>query len=177
LLTRCFALQEQELEIPLWQFKAPSSDRVHMVMLQSLGIRHAVSASPVSRDAEPPSPFTGSIASPGRVLGNRSTLLKYLNPNLVAVATLHPTTSSASVYILDSASGAVVHKINHVGDVDVEKKVRLVFRDNWLLYTYQVAGDLAQTSRIVSVEIFHLSAGSTDANRYEGDGPHFFVAR
>ena len=49
------------------------------------------------------------VHSPGRVLGDRRVLYKYLNPNLMAVVTRSPSDSKPAVHILlvDSVTGMV----------------------------------------------------------------------
>lgn len=89
------------------------------------------------------------------MLGDRSTLLKYLNPHLAAAITIHASSRTAIVYLVDTASGALVHKMNLVGEVDpASSDVHVVLRDNWLLASYRVAGDPARTTRVVSAELY-----------------------
>lgn len=95
----------------------------------------------------------GAIASLGRILGNRTTLTKYLNPHLTAVVTLHPSTSSASILLVDSSSGAITQTI-HVSRVTSDSELRAVLRGNWLVYTLREPGDSAQATQVVSVELY-----------------------
>ncbi|KAI0758760.1 hypothetical protein C8Q74DRAFT_1299849 [Fomes fomentarius] len=105
---------------------------------------------------------TDPVASLGKVLGNRTTLYKYLNPNLVAVVTGPPSTAPASdkatcaVYLIDGAKGTIVyHSIlpSVLGECDV--KATLV--ENWLVYHYydgEVAPNQAKSYRVISVEFY-----------------------
>ncbi|ORY45435.1 hypothetical protein BCR35DRAFT_311094 [Leucosporidium creatinivorum] len=99
-------------------------------------------------------PRDGVVASTGRILGDRSTLLKYLNPNMIAVATFSPATRSSSVLLMNSESGALLHKIGPIADVDDESNLSLALQDNWLVLTYRVAGEAARASKVVSVELY-----------------------
>ncbi|KAJ3177319.1 hypothetical protein HDU87_004571 [Geranomyces variabilis] len=95
-----------------------------------------------------PSPGDEKVASLGRVLGNRSVLYKYLNPNLLALATIKTTggvpgapdfTSTVFVYLLDTVTGTVHYRSEHEGAGDVWPGVPSVFveqRDNWAVLSY-----------------------------------------
>ena len=52
------------------------------------------------------------VHSPGRVLGDRRVLYKYLNPNLMAVVTRSPSASKPAIHILliDSVTGIVCER-------------------------------------------------------------------
>ncbi|KAI9339677.1 hypothetical protein BDR26DRAFT_381388 [Obelidium mucronatum] len=60
---------------------------------------------------------TEPVSSLGRVLGNRSVLYKYLNPNFLALATLRETKSSSNVYLylIDTVTGSIYHHSAYVG--------------------------------------------------------------
>jgi len=58
------------------------------------------------------------VASLGKVLGNRNVLYKYLNPNVLAVATIKPDekyTSVLSLYFIDTVKGSVIHHSYYEG--------------------------------------------------------------
>ncbi|RPD68393.1 DUF1620-domain-containing protein [Lentinus tigrinus ALCF2SS1-7] len=102
------------------------------------------------------------VASFGKVLGNRTTLYKYLNPNLVGVVTGPPSTaplsesSTCSIYLVDGAKGTVIYHAvlpSVAGACDV--KAALV--ENWLVYHYydnEVGVNHAKGYRVVSVELY-----------------------
>ncbi|KAF8872794.1 hypothetical protein CPB84DRAFT_1854287 [Gymnopilus junonius] len=101
----------------------------------------------------------GPIASIGKVLGNRTTLYKYLNPRLFTVLTAAPARAMCGIYVLDSMKGTVVYhaevKANLRGC-----NVKTNFVENWLVYHYfegevgsGTAGG-AKGYRMVSVEFF-----------------------
>ncbi|KZT21772.1 DUF1620-domain-containing protein [Neolentinus lepideus HHB14362 ss-1] len=114
------------------------------------------------------------VASLGKVLGNRTTLYKYLNPNLLAVLTASKTASQCSIYVLDSVKGSVVYHASVPGASGVcDVKANLV--ENWLVYYYyngEINGP-GQTKghTMVSVEFYEGSkpddkTGSSDMSSY-----------
>jgi hypothetical protein len=74
------------------------------------------------------------VASPGKVLGDRSTLYKYLNPHLLA-ATTGPQVHS-TVYLVDSVKGTILYSsaIHAAKKGRCDLKVSIV--ENWLVYHY-----------------------------------------
>ncbi|PBP18684.1 DUF1620 domain protein [Diplocarpon rosae] len=82
----------------------------------------------VSRPAHDP------VASIGRVLGDRSVLYKYLNPNIVLVTAVSDESSSASFYLLDSVSGEVLYSVSHEG-VDTKQPIASALTENWFAYS------------------------------------------
>jgi len=94
----------------------------------------------------------GPIASFGKVLGNRTTLYKYLNPRLFSVLTATPTKAKCGLYVLDSMKGTIVYRTEvNASARGCEIKTALI--DNWLVYHYyDDAG--AKGYRIVSVEFY-----------------------
>lgn len=81
-------------------------------------------------------PSIEKVHSQGRVLLDRSVLYKYVNPNLVALATLtydavHK--NVLSVYLIDGVSGLVVYSVSHKKS---KGPVYLVHSENWVIYSY-----------------------------------------
>ncbi|OCF34020.1 hypothetical protein I316_04366 [Kwoniella heveanensis BCC8398] len=85
-----------------------------------------------------------AIASFGRVLGDKSTLYKYLNPHLTVISTFTaseegvatPTgTGTGRVYVLDSTSGRVVYSTSIDGVVE-KGGVKAAMVENWLIFTW-----------------------------------------
>lgn len=75
------------------------------------------------------------IASIGRVLGDRSVLYKYLNPNTIVVAVGDENSSSLTVYLLDTVSGQVLSSSTYSG-VDLGKPVECAISENWFFCTF-----------------------------------------
>ena len=98
----------------------------------------------------------GPIVSFGKVLGNRTTLYKYLNPRLFTVLTVTPTKSKCGLYVLDSMKGTIVYRTQvNANARGCEIKPSLI--DNWLVYHYyddSSTGSGAKGYRIVSVEFY-----------------------
>ncbi|XP_041129248.1 ER membrane protein complex subunit 1-like isoform X1 [Polyodon spathula] len=77
------------------------------------------------------------VHSQGRVMGDRSVLYKYLNPNLLAVVTessdFHPERSFVGMYLIDGVTGRIIHEA-------VQRKARgpvyFVHSENWVVYQY-----------------------------------------
>lgn len=96
---------------PAWQFLPAKGER----------IIHAT-----SRPAHDP------VASIGKVLGDRSVLYKYLNPNLALITAVGET--SVTFYLLDGVSGDVLHSVSHAG-VDTTQPISSVISENWFAYS------------------------------------------
>jgi hypothetical protein len=90
---------------PVWQFMPPNGYKV------------------LSATARP---LHDPVASIGKVLGDRSVLYKYLNPNLVLVTAVSDT--SASFYLLDGVSGQLLHIVTHDG-VDTTQPIPSAISD------------------------------------------------
>merc|ERR1719483_870161 len=82
------------------------------------------------------------VHSQGRVLGDRSVLYKYLNPNVVAVVTEgeeQPATSGKgsstffSIYLIDSVTG---HMVYHQTHKRARGPVNVIHSENWVVYSY-----------------------------------------
>jgi len=106
-------------------------------------------------------PTWGPIASFGRVLGNRTTLYKYLNPHLFVATSAR--SDSCSLRVIDAVKGSVVYDALLPRAHGKPCDVQAVFVENWLVYIYwdpeyQWIGQ-SKGRRIVTVEL------------YEGDGP------
>uniref|UniRef100_A0A8C8JD76 ER membrane protein complex subunit 1 n=1 Tax=Oncorhynchus tshawytscha TaxID=74940 RepID=A0A8C8JD76_ONCTS len=77
------------------------------------------------------------VHSQGRVMGDRSVLYKYLNPNLLAVVTestdAHPERAFVGVFLVDGVTGRIIHEA-------VQRKARgpvhFVHSENWVVYEY-----------------------------------------
>ena len=79
-------------------------------------------------------PAHDPVASIGRVLGDRSVLYKYLNPNTVLVTAVSDTSSTASFYLLDSVSGSILYTTTHTS-VDTTQPITSALTENWFVYS------------------------------------------
>jgi hypothetical protein len=86
-------------------------------------------------------------------------MYKYLNPNLVLVTTVLDSTRTASVYLLDSASGQLLHAISH-DDVDVTRPIPATISENWFSYSFTVDSKSSSVSRgyqLIVADMFESS--------------------
>ncbi|KAH7882607.1 hypothetical protein F5I97DRAFT_2067794 [Phlebopus sp. FC_14] len=133
----------------------------------------------------------GPVASIGKVLGDRRTLYKYLNPHLSVVLTSHALGSSrrCGVYLLDNVKGTVLYHVSlpapEGGRGQCEVKAAL--DENWLVYSYfhdggdEGVGESSEKGyRVVSVEIYEGSGPddkirSSDMTSYSPDAMAFTI--
>lgn len=119
------ALEDQTSTESLWTFEPPSGERI-------IGYTTR--------------PIKDPVASIGKVLGDRRVLYKYLNPNLVLVTAVSESTRTASVYLLDSASGQLLHTMSH-SDVDTSRPIPSTISENWFSYSLTIDSTAAPESR------------------------------
>lgn len=96
----------------------------------------------------------GKVASLGRVLGDRSTLYKSIDPHLLAVVTLEESTATLVVHLIDIITGTLVFESRHVQEAGSSGPVAVSLTENWLAYSYTAEGSEGKHTRIVSVELF-----------------------
>jgi len=97
------------------------------------------------------------VRSAGRVLGDRGVMLKYLNANLLAVATAAAPTKRTKepvvrVYLIDGVKGAILHTSAHK---DAEGPVRMVQSENSLVYSYR--NNRKERNEVAVMELFENS--------------------
>ena len=61
-------------------------------------------------------------------------MYKYLNPNILLITAVGTEASTATFYILDSASGTVIHSSTHTG-VDTKLPIASTISENWFAYS------------------------------------------
>ncbi|CAF0712899.1 unnamed protein product [Brachionus calyciflorus] len=92
------------------------------------------------------------IHSHGKILGDRSVLYKYLNPNLVGVVTTGQDSQNVpyvNVYLVDTVTGSVVNSFNHKR---CKGPVNIVHSENWFFYSYY--NMKFRRHEVTSVELF-----------------------
>lgn len=110
------------------------------------------------------------LASQGRVLGDRSVLYKYLNPNMITVATVvanpreHQT---LTIYLIDSALGTILETVRHEDAVSfngVYNPFHIVQCENWLVYFHwawstrvRTAGDRVAVPQLTVIDLYESS--------------------
>ena len=97
----------------VWSFHPPVGQRITSI---------------TSRPAHDP------VASIGTVLGDRTVLYKYLNPNTILVTAVSEVALSASFYLLDSVSGDVLYSTTH-DSVDLAQPITSLLTENWFVYS------------------------------------------
>ncbi|KAL1843278.1 hypothetical protein VTJ49DRAFT_2387 [Mycothermus thermophilus] len=111
-------------------------------------------------------PAHEAVASIGRVLGDRTVLYKYLNPNTVVAAAVDDTTHTLAVYLLDTVSGQILASTRHPG-VDPSKPIECAMSENWFACTffgrYPLRDDPAQSLQGYQIVVSDL---------YESDVPN-----
>ncbi|KAL2911674.1 hypothetical protein HK105_208882 [Polyrhizophydium stewartii] len=106
-----------------------------------------------------------SVASIGRVLGDRRVLYKYLNPNLLGLATVRKEdqgTITTFFYIIDTVSGAIHYRNAHHGagpTTDAADTIHVLQCENWFVYSVWNHGPDA-----VSDEAWHGVSEATIAD-------------
>ena len=101
------------------------------------------------------------VASIGKALGDRNVLYKFLSPNLLLIISLNNEESKASVSLLDSINGQILHSAKH-SDIDVSGGVTATLAENWFVYILQsdptVAGTevvgRSKSSQLTIVELY-----------------------
>lgn len=114
-------------------------------------------------------PQKEAIASYGRVLGDRSTLYKYLNPHASLIVTKSTSGNQAHLYLLDTVTGGLLYELE-LEEVDGAQPVRAHFVENWITATYSVRNaDEGLSTHIVTAELYveprTESEGSASAKR------------
>ncbi|KAL7412129.1 hypothetical protein BDY24DRAFT_370932 [Mrakia frigida] len=122
--------------------------------------------------------FRDPVASFGRILGDRSALYKYLNPHLLAVSTISPSTSQGTIYLVDGTRGTIVYQVSHA-NLDTSAGIELSLLENWLVYRYRAEGLVATAgvstgNRVVTVELFERGVaadkiGSSELTSYSAE--------
>ena len=124
---------------------------------------------PVDEDIQTllPAAARGPVASIGKVLGNRTTLYKYLNPRLFTVLTASQSRSICGIYVVDSMKGTVVYHAE-VKSSSRGCDVKTALTENWLVYHYYEgeAGDGTKGYRMVSVEFYEGQKEDEKTERY-----------
>jgi ER membrane protein complex subunit 1 len=108
------------------------------------------------------------IASIGRVLGDRSLLYKYLNPNILVVAVASKIT--LTIYLLDNVSGQILYETKH-RDVDISKGVHTHIVENVVYWSYYTNGRVEGRSRGDKITVAELYESPIPNERYNTYSP------
>jgi hypothetical protein len=127
-------LENEHTSEAVWSFAAAPGERI---------------VSYTARPAKDP------VASIGKVLGDRRVLYKYLNPNLVLLTAVADSARRASIYLLDSASGQLLHSTSHYG-VDVSRPIPSTISEHWFSYSLTIdsSSSVARGYQLVVAELY-----------------------
>lgn len=111
------------------------------------------------------------VHSQGRVMGDRSVLYKYLNPNLLALITestdTHPDRCFIGIYLVDGVTGRIIHS-------SVQRKAKgpvyLVHSENWMVYQYW--NSKARRSELTVLELYEGTEQYNSTSFSSLDRPH-----
>lgn len=114
------------------------------------------------------------IHSHGKVLGDRSILYKYLNPNIISVVTAGQDSQKlpfVNVYLIDTVTGSVVNSFSHKR---CKGPVNIVHSENWFFYSYYNMKN--RRYEVTSVELFEGSKqfNSTSFSSFDDIKPIFY---
>lgn len=111
-------------------------------------------------------PLNERVHSQGRVLPDRSVYYKYVNPNLIAIATIStdPVHKHVlSIYLVDGITGLILYSISHKR---AKGPVHLVHSENWLVYSY--FNERFRRMEMVAAELYegYMQSNSTVFSSY-----------
>ncbi|WKX94488.1 hypothetical protein Q1695_011623 [Nippostrongylus brasiliensis] len=97
------------------------------------------------------------VHSQGRVLIDRNVQYKYINPNLVAMATLDSEHQYLSLFLIDVVSGQMIHSARLA---KATAPVHLVHCEHWIAYSYW-----SEKGRRTEIGVLELYEGSEQTNK------------
>lgn len=113
-----------------------------------------------------------AVASQGKVLGNRQTLYKYLNPHALVFVTRDVVRRTAKVYVVDGIRGTILHEavVAPEGKLSLSAaKPTVAFTENWITVSASVDVDEGEAlaeykgkhtqTRVVSIELYDVDTG------------------
>ncbi|XP_063798200.1 ER membrane protein complex subunit 1 [Pseudophryne corroboree] len=111
------------------------------------------------------------VHSQGRVMGDRSVLYKYLNPNLLVLVTestdTHPERCFIGIYLIDGVTGRIIHS-------SMQRKakgpVHVVHSENWVVYQYW--NSKARRNELTVLELYEGTEQYNSTNFSSLDRPH-----
>ncbi|XP_050312086.1 ER membrane protein complex subunit 1 [Anthonomus grandis grandis] len=104
-------------------------------------------------------PASERVHSQGKVLYDRSVYYKYVNPNILAVATVTPDPihrSVVTIFLIDGVTGFITYSASHKR---ARGPVLLVHSENWLVYSF--TNDRFRRTEVAAVELYE---GHTQTN-------------
>mmetsp|Transcript_25711 Transcript_25711/g.80512 ORF Transcript_25711/g.80512 Transcript_25711/m.80512 type:complete len:540 (-) Transcript_25711:30-1649(-) len=120
-----------------------------------------------------------AVKSATHELGDGSLLIKYLNPNLVVVATVDPSPASGGgggpdkpslfINVVDVVSSKVLYRAGHA---NAGAPLRLTLHENWVIYSYWTRGKRGQAphTEIGAVSLFEGHIARKGLNPFNKPG-------
>ena len=109
----------------------------------------------------------GQVASLGRILGNRTVLFKYLNPNYIVVTT--KCNRDTTMYMIDTISGSILEREICEGC----SHLMLLANENFLAFCYERQLPVSLSTGVVmlhqEISIVEVYESSIPNQRYEGE--------
>lgn len=134
-------------------------------------------------------PNQDPVSSQGKVLGNRKTMYKYLNPHLLIVVTRNVATQSAHAFVIDGITGRILHQLTLcqgglalINADGTDSEIHVVFTENWVTISFEVnvnASDALakykgahRQTRLVSMELYEIQ-GKDETWKWTGKTSSF----
>lgn len=98
----------------------------------------------------------GASASLGVILGNRTVLYKYLNPNVAAYLVANEIDKSIYLDVIDTITGQSLYSTRHNEKVDLNSPINIVVGEHWCVYSYFSLEPIPE-QKIAVVEFYESS--------------------
>ncbi|CDO92703.1 unnamed protein product [Kluyveromyces dobzhanskii CBS 2104] len=93
------------------------------------------------------------VSSLGTILGNRTVLYKYLNPNVGGHLIANSEENSLLLEIFDTVTGESLYSAKHEESVDLSSPINIVIGEYWCVYSYLSMKPLPE-QKLVVVELY-----------------------
>lgn len=138
-------LVNPENSIDTWIFEPPQGQRI---------VTQALSADE-------------TIASTGRVLGDRGVLYKFIDQSAVALITTDEVNQSLTVWLLSTVDGRILHQQSH-HSIGLDMPIQLIKSENWIAYHFWAGGEV-NSFQIVITEFYQ---GQRNVRAQDVTSPH-----
>lgn len=120
-------------------------------------------------------PLFDPVASPGKVLGDRRVLYKYINPNLIMVCTQRKDLTAFSVHLIDGTTGITLSTSTHQ-DAKLGLPFAATMSENWFAYSFTAVGSDTRSRgfRLVVGELFESSTPDEGGSSAKANVTHNF---
>ncbi|XP_018647688.1 hypothetical protein Smp_003340 [Schistosoma mansoni] len=150
-----FTIEREQARLTGYRINPVSSDGKSLKATRVWRMLLSPDSNPVNKHiivAAASRPPSEHIYSVGRVLGDRSVLYKYLNPNLIAVLTIggdiNSHTNTLMIYLIDVVAGRILYSAVHRR---CSEPISLVHSENWIIYTYYNHKSLRNEATVIEL--------------------------